>query len=225
MKILVVEDDPETAGYLARGLRQDQHVVDVASTAEDGLELAGLWRFDLVVLDRMLPGMDGLAFVKALRSRKNAARVLFLTAMGGIDDRVQGLEAGGDDYLTKPFAYAELRARVAALGRRQLDSGAPNTLTAGDLSLDLLRRSAIRAGLPIELLAKEFQLLEYFLRNQGRVVTRTMLLEQVWQIDFDPGSNVVETHISRLRAKIDKPFATPLLKTLRGIGYRLDADT
>jgi two-component system, OmpR family, response regulator len=188
-----------------------------------GLELCLAYDYDLVILDRMLPGMNGLAFVKGLRAAKCGVRVLFLTALGGLDDRVEGLQAGGDDYLQKPFAFSELRARVAALGRRQLASDTSRTLTVGDLTLDLAERSAIRAGVAIDLLTKEYQLLEYLMRQQGRVATRSMILEQVWSLDFDPGSNVVETHVSRLRAKIDKPFARPLLKTLRGVGYKLDA--
>jgi two-component system, OmpR family, response regulator len=223
MKILVVEDDPETMAYLMRGLSQESHAVDQATTAEDGLELSRRYPFDIVIVDRMLPGMDGLAFVKQLRTQHNTARVLFLTAMDGLDDRIEGLDAGGDDYLPKPFAFSELRARIAALGRRELTAADANRLVVGDLVLDLLSRTVKRQDAVIVLLAKEYQLLDYLMRNHGRIVTRTMLLERVWNLDFDPGSNVVETHVSRLRAKIDKPFDKPMLKTIRGLGYRLDA--
>lgn len=225
MKLLVVEDDAETADYLASGLRQEGHSVDVAGHAEDALALSASYLYDIVILDRMLPGMDGLTLVKRLRAANNQARVLFLTALGGLDDRIEGLEAGGDDYLQKPFAFSELKARIAALSRRQLTSAPPARLQVGELELDVLERTVTRAGRRIDLLPKEFQLLEYLMRNRGRVLTRTMLLERVWEIDFDPGTNVVETHVSRLRAKIDKPFDRPMLKTLRGAGYRLDVDS
>ena len=223
MKLLIVEDDAQAQAYLAQGLREDGHAVDVSSTATLALELARINTYDLMIVDRMLPGLDGLSMVKLLRREKNTSRVLFLTALGGLDDRVEGLEAGGDDYLQKPFAFSELRARVMALSRRQLEPAAETRQTIGDLHVNFLDRSVMRAGQSIDLLAKEYQLLAYFVRNRGRIVTRTMLLERVWELDFDPGSNVVESHISRLRAKIDKPFDVAMLKTIRGAGYRFDA--
>ena len=223
MKLLVVEDDVQTANFLIRSLREDGHAVDEARSGSSALELARLATYDLLIVDRMLPGLDGLALVKQLRAEKCHARILFLTALGGLDDRVEGFEAGGDDYLQKPFAFSELRARIAALARRQLEPAAATQQCIGDLDIDFLQRSVRRAGKIIDLMAKEYQLLEYFVRHRGRIITRTMLLEQVWDLDFDPGSNVVESHISRLRSKIDKPFSTPLLKTIRGAGYRFDA--
>jgi two-component system, OmpR family, response regulator len=223
MKLLIVEDDTETSCYLARGLREEGHSVDIAPNGEDALELVIRYSYDIMIVDRTLPGMDGLSFVKAIRKQGVVSGVLFLTALGGLDDRVEGLDAGGDDYLQKPFAFAELRARVAALSRRQLSGLHPPVISVGDLEIDVQKRAVTRAGQVIDLLTKEYQLLEYLARNQGRVVTRTMLLEHVWELDFDPGTNVVESHISRMRAKIDKPFERALLKTIRGAGYRFDA--
>ena len=218
MKILLVEDDKQTADYIAKGLREHGHVVDHADNGRDGLYLATGEKYDVLIVDRMLPQMDGLSLVKAARASGMKAPVLFLTTMGGVDDRVAGLEAGADDYLTKPFAFAELRARIGALSRRP-----PTSLGVGDLEMDLLARTVTRAGKRVELLAQEFKVLEYLLRHAGEVVTRTMLLEKVWDFHFDPKTNIVETHISRLRSKIDKGFDKPLLHTIRGAGYVIRA--
>ncbi len=223
MKILVIEDDRETAEYLRRGLTEHGHVVDAVGTGRDGLFLALDAAFDVIVADRMLPGLDGLAMVKAMREAGVRTPVLFLTALGGIDDRVEGLESGGDDYLVKPFAFAELLARVNALGRRPPINDAPTALRVADLELDLLSRTVTRAGKRIELKPRELQLLEVLMRHAGQAVTRTMLLEKVWQLHFDPGTNVVETHVSRLRAKIDRGFETELIATVRGVGYSIRA--
>ncbi|OIQ71179.1 transcriptional activator protein CopR [mine drainage metagenome] len=223
MKILVVEDDPTTAAYIAEGLRQEGHAVDQLGEGRDGLIRATTGEFDVMVIDRMLPGLDGLSLVKALRATHNRTPVLFLTALGGVDDRIEGLNAGADDYLVKPFAFGELSARLAALARRPQMQAETTALTAGDLTMDLLTRRVTRAGTEIDLLPREFALLEQLLRRKGRVQTRTMLLESVWDIRFDPQTNVVETHISRLRAKIDKPFEHELIKTVRGAGYRIEA--
>ena len=209
MKILLVEDDKQTADYIAKGLREHGHVVDHADNGRDGLYLATGEKYEVLIVDRMLPITDGLSLVKAARASGVKTPVLFLTTMGGVVDRVAGLEAGGDDYLIKPFAFAELLARVGALARRP-PMMAVTSLTAGDLEMDLLTRTVIRAGKRI---------LEYLLRHTGEVVTRTMLLEKVWDFHFDPKTNIVETHISRLRSKIDKGFNKPLLHTVRGAGY------
>jgi two-component system, OmpR family, response regulator len=222
MKILLIEDDQQASLYVARGLTEEGHVVDVAGTAAMASDMIGVSHYDILIVDRMLPGLDGLSFVKRLRREGSKARVLFLTALSGLDDRIEGLEAGGDDYLQKPFAFSELRARVAALSRRTLDEGAQTTTQLDDLVINHLERSVTRAGQTIDLVAKEYQLLDYLVRHRGRIVTRTMLLERVWELDFDPGTNVVESHMSRLRAKIDKPFAKALIKTIRGSGYRFD---
>jgi len=224
MKILLIEDDSETADYVAAGLREHGHVVDVAANGRDGLFHASEGRYDLLIVDRMLPGLDGLAIVKTLRGAGVPTPALFLTTLAGVEDRVEGLNAGGDDYLTKPFAFSELLARVHALARRPRVTAEPTVLRVADLELDLLKRRATRAGQPIELLPIELRLLEYLLRHAGQTITRTMLLEHVWEFHFDPKTNVVETNISRLRAKIDKPFARELIHTVRGSGYRLDAD-
>jgi DNA-binding response OmpR family regulator len=221
MRILLLEDDSQLGPWIATGLREEGHVVDHFTDGKDALIAAMGQDFDLLILDRMVPGLDGLAVLKSLRASKDTTPALFLTALAEVDARVEGFEAGGDDYLTKPFAFAELSARVAALGRRR-DPAAETTQTTlrhGDLSLDLLSRHCTRQGQTIDLMAKEIKLLEYFMRRPGRLVTRTMLLEQVWDMSFDPTTSVVETHISRLRAKIDKPFDTPLLRTRRGEGY------
>jgi two-component system OmpR family response regulator len=222
MKILVVEDDRTTADYILKGLRQEGHVVDHVADGRDALPLALSGAHDVLVVDRMLPGLDGLSLVRALRAARVATPTLFLTAIGGVEDRIEGLQAGADDYLVKPFAFGELSARLAALARRPKAQVEDTVLTAGDLRMDLIRRTVTRGGVEIDLLPREFALLEHLLRRKGRVQTRTMLLEAVWDISFDPQTNVVETHISRLRAKIDKPFATELLKTVRGAGYRID---
>ncbi|MHA6344947.1 response regulator transcription factor [Roseivivax sp. CAU 1761] len=222
MKLLVVEDDSTTADFIARGLGQEGHTVDCLPSGKDALARALAQPYDVLVVDRMLPDLDGLSLVRALRAAKVATPAIFLTAMGGIDDRIDGLRAGGDDYLTKPFAFGELSARIAALGRRlPLADEAGTVLRAGDLEMDLVRRTVTRGGQKIDLLPREFALLEHLLRRKGRVQTRTMLLEAVWNIHFDPQTNVVETHVSRLRAKVDKPFERDLIVTVRGAGYKI----
>lgn len=223
MHILLVEDDSSTAEYAANGLTQAGHVVDVLENGKEALIQCMQTQYDVLVVDRMMPGMDGLSLVKAVRASGVQAPVLFLTAMSGVDDRVEGLEAGGDDYLTKPFAFSELLARVNALGRRPVESKEQTSYQVADLTIDLLKRTVKRADTAIELQPREFVLLEVLMRNEGRVVSRTMLLEQVWDFHFDPKTSVVETHISRLRSKIDKPFEVPLLHTIRNIGYSLHA--
>lgn len=223
MRILMIEDDVSVSDYAARGLSEAGHVCDVLAEGRDGLFQATRESYDVLVVDRMLPGLDGLSLVRALRAAGVKTPVLFLTALGGIDDRVEGLEAGGDDYLTKPFAFAELMARINALARRPPVQDIKTVLRVGDLELDMMRRQARRAGQTIELLPKEFTLLDVLMRNEGRVVTRTMLLERVWDFHFDPKTSVVETHISRLRAKIDKPFGVPLLHTIKNAGYSIHA--
>ncbi len=224
MKLLLIEDDTRMADFIQRGLTEHGHVVDRAENGKDGLFLAASGKYDAAIIDRMLPGLDGLSIVKMLRATANHVPALFLTTMAGIDDRVEGLEAGADDYLVKPFAFAELLARLGALVRRPPVSDVQTTLQIGDLAMDLLKRVVTRAGRPIDLQPQEFKLLEYLMRSDGRVVTRTMLLEHVWDFHFDPQTSVVETHISRLRAKIDKGFDTELLKTVRGAGYSLRAE-
>lgn len=223
MKILVIEDDRETAAFLTRGLKEHGHVVDVATDGRDGLLQATGDEYDVLIVDRMLPGMDGLGIVRTLRAAGTRTPVLFLTAMAGVGDRVEGLDAGGDDYLVKPFAFAELNARVSALGRRPAVTEVTTVLRVGDLEMNLLTRQVSRAGRAIDLQPQEFRLLEYLMRHADRVVTRTMLLEGVWGFHFDPRTSVVETHISRLRAKIDRDFSQPLLHTIRGSGYSLRA--
>jgi len=222
VKILLVEDDKQIAEYVAKGLREKGHVVDRADNGRDGLFLATGERYEVMIVDRMLPHMDGLSLVKAARGAGMKTPVLFLTTMGGVDDRVAGLEAGADDYLVKPFVFAELLARVGALARRPPIVETTH-LTVGDLDIHLLSRGVTRAGKRIELLAQEFKILEYLMRHAGEVVTRTMLLEKIWNFHFDPKTNIVETHISRLRGKIDKGFDKPLLHTIRGAGYVIRA--
>ena len=223
MKLLLIEDDGRMAEFILRGLKEHGHVADHAANGKDGLFLAASEKYDAVIADRMLPGLDGLSIVKMLRSTGNHVPTLFLTTMGGIDDRVEGLEAGADDYLVKPFAFAELLARLGALMRRPPVNDVKTTLRVGELEIDLLKRIVTRAGKTVELQPQEFKLLEYLMRSEGRIVTRTMLLENVWDFHFDPQTSVVETHISRLRAKIDKGFGTEMLKTMRGVGYSLRA--
>ena len=224
MRILLIEDDRDTAAYLAKGLREGGYTIEHASEGRDGLFLATSEDFDLLIVDRMLPGLNGLAVIEALRAQGNKVPVLILSALAQIDDRVRGLRAGGDDYLTKPYAFSELLARIEALLRRG-HSAAPTTkLGFADLEMDLLTRTVTRAGRRIDLQAREFRLLEYLLRHTGQVVTRTMLLDGVWDYHFDPQTNVIDVHISRLRQKIDKGFATPLLHTIRGAGYSLRED-
>ena len=221
-RILLVEDDAETAAYVARGLGQAGFAVETAADGRDGLWRATGGEFDLAILDRMLPGLDGLAVLRSLRAAGIRTPVLMLTAMGAVDERVRGLRAGADDYLVKPFSFAELAARVEALLRRPSETREETTvLRCADLELDLVRRTARRAGRDIALQPREFQMLEYLMRRQGRVVTRTMLLEGVWDYHFDPQTNVIDVHISRLRRKIDTDAASPLIRTVRGAGYML----
>jgi two-component system OmpR family response regulator len=223
MKVLLIEDDQETSAYVARGLREQGHVVDLAATGRDGLFLATEGGHDVLIVDRMLPGLDGIGLVQALRGTGVKAPVLFLTALGGVGDRVRGLEAGGDDYLVKPFAFAELLARINALARRPPLSDTPTVLQAGDLEMDLLGRTVTRGGKTIDLQPREFQLLAFLMRNADRVVTRTMLLEAVWDFHFDPKTNIVESHISRLRSKLSQYGGAELIHTVRGSGYALRA--
>ena len=225
-KILIVEDDEATAGYLAKGLGEAGFAVECAADGRDGLFLASEGVFDLIVADRMLPGLDGIAMVGALRAAGIATPVLMLTALASVDDRVDGLRAGADDYLCKPFSFAELSARIDALVRRADRAAAEPQrvrLVVGDLEIDLLARSVTRAGRAIALGQREFSLLEYLARHAGQVVTRTMMLEKIWNFHFDPGSNVVDVHIGRLRRKLEEGFASPILHTVRGAGYRLAA--
>ena len=226
MRILLVEDDAEAAAYAAKGLREAGHVVDHALDGEAGFNMAASGGYDAYVIDRMLPKMDGLSLLANRRDEGDETPALFLSALGEVDDRVSGLKAGGDDYLVKPYAFSELLARIEALGRRR--ASAPSEVTTrfkvGDLELDVLTRTVRRAERKIDLQPREFRLLEYLMRHSGQVVTRTMLLENVWEYHFDPQTNVIDVHISRLRAKIDKDFDKPLLKTIRGAGYRLSDD-
>lgn len=224
MRVLIVEDDEKTAGYMAKGLSEGGHVVDCAPDGREGLFLASEGDYDVIVLDRMLPKLDGLAVLQALRSAKVATPVLILSALAQVDDRVAGLRAGGDDYLTKPFAFSELMARLEALVRRNNAPAVETKLSVADLEMDLLARRVTRAGRGVELQPREFRLLEYLMRHAGQTVTRTMLLEAVWDYHFDPQTNVIDVHISRLRQKIDKGFERPLLHTVRGAGYALRAD-
>lgn len=222
MKILVIEDDETTGDYIADGLREEGHVVDLVPDGRDGLIRATTGDHDVAIVDRMLPGLDGMSLVKTLRGAGNRMPVLILTSLGGVDDRIDGLNAGADDYLVKPFAFGELSARVAALARRPQMKDEATVLRAADLEMDLVRRRVTRQGQEIELLPREFALLEHLLRRKGRVQTRTMLLEGVWDLGFDPQTNVVETHVSRLRSKVDRPFGAELIQTVRGAGYRID---
>jgi two-component system, OmpR family, response regulator len=224
-KILLIEDDSETAAYLAKGLTQEGHSVDLANNGHDGLFRGTDGNFDLIVLDRMLPGIDGLSVLRALRAAHIETPVLILSALASVGDRIDGLDSGSDDYLVKPFSFAELLARVNALLRRREARVDPaeHRLTVGDLEIDPMSRIVKRAGKKLELKPREYLLLEYFARNEGRVVTRTMLLEQVWDYHFDPGTNVIDVHVSRLRRKLDEGFEKPLLHTVRGAGYMLAA--
>lgn len=221
MRILVVEDDEIAAEYVRKGLMEAGHVVDLASDGDMGLEMARAADYDALILDRMMPKMDGLEMLAALREDGDSTPVLILSALGEVDQKVEGLRAGGDDYLAKPYAFSELLARVEAIGRRSDPTAAVTKLKVGELEMDLLARTVKRDGQNILLQPREFRLLECLMRNAGRVVTRTMLLEKVWDYHFDPQTNVIDVHISRLRAKIDKDFETPLLHTVRGAGYRL----
>lgn len=223
MRILIIEDDRRTGEYTAKGFAEAGHLCDVVADGRDALSHAAHEIYDVLVVDRMLPGLDGLSLLKALRAAGVKSPAIFLTAVGGVDDRVEGLEAGADDYLVKPFAFSELLARVNALMRRPPVQEQKTVLRTADLELDLIRRTAMRGGQRIDLQPREFSLLEVLMRNEGRVMTRTMLLERVWDFHFDPKTSVVETHVSRLRAKIDKPFQVPLLHTIRNTGYSIHA--
>jgi two-component system copper resistance phosphate regulon response regulator CusR len=225
MRVLVVEDHPKLADYLRKGLTENGYVVDVAADGIDGRHLAVNGEYDIVVLDVMLPGLDGFAVLKAIRATKDVA-VLMLTARDQVEDRVRGLQDGADDYLVKPFAFSELLARLTALRRRGVRSGGtsePTTLTFGELQLDLARRKASRGGRALELTNKEFLILALLMRRRGEVLSRTVIAEQVWDMNFDSDTNVVEVAVRRLRAKLDDPFETPMLRTVRGMGYVLES--
>lgn len=225
MRVLVIEDDADVAAYIRKALTEAGHVCSHADNGKDGLVMATTDTFDVLVVDRMLPGPDGLTIVRTLRASDDTTPALILSALGEVDDRVKGLKAGGDDYLVKPFAAAELLARLEALTRRSAAPAAAETvLHVGDLEMDLLSRGVKRAGHAIDLQPREFRLLEYLMRNAGSVVTRTMLLENVWDYHFDPQTNVIDVHVSRLRQKIDKDFDRPLIHTVRGAGYVLRAE-
>jgi two-component system OmpR family response regulator len=222
MKILLVEDNERVAGFLLKGLREEGHTVDHAGNGRDGLFLASSESYDTIIMDRILPdGVEGLAIVEALRKTGNKTPILILSALGEVDDRIRGLRAGGDDYLAKPFAFGELVARLDALVRRARDDAPETDLTVADLQMDPLSRTVTRAGKQIQLQPREFRLLEYLMRHAGHVVTRTMLLENVWDYHFDPQTNVIDSHVSKLRRKIDLGFDPPLLHTVRGAGYKL----
>jgi len=223
MRILLVEDDADTARYITKGLKESGHSVDHAGDGRDGLFLATDGRYEVMIIDRMLPSLDGLTIIRTLRGAGNRTPALILSALAEVDDRVLGLQAGGDDYLVKPFAFSELLARLEALLRRGAGGTAETVLRVADLELDLLSRSVKRADRTLDLQPREFRLLEYLMRHSGQVVTRTMLLEYVWDYHFDPQTNIIDVHISRLRSKIDKGFDVPLLHTVRGAGYCLRA--
>lgn len=221
MRVLLIEDDRETAQFLQKSLKENGHTADLAADGEAGLGMAETGSYDVVIVDRMLPKLDGLSVVKTLRANGMRTPVLFLSALGEVDDRVKGLRAGGDDYLTKPYAYSELLARVEALGRRSSPEEQQTRYVVGNLVLDRLSHRVTRDGEPIQLQPREYRLLEYLMQHAGQVVTRTMLLEHVWDYHFDPQTNVIDVHVSRLRAKIDKNFDKPLLHTVRGAGYSI----
>ena len=223
MKILLIEDDKEAAKYLAKGLREQGYVVDHALSGKDGLFLATTEKYDGMIIDRMVPEVDGVTIVQTLRASKNETPILILTALDKVDEKVKGLKAGADDYLAKPYSFTELLARLEAITRRKAGEKAVTRLACGELEMDLLTRTVRRAGREIELQAREFALLEYLMRNSGTVITRTMLLEHVWDYNFDPQTNVIDVHISRLRQKIDKGFDKTMIQTLRGAGYKLVA--
>lgn len=221
MRLLLIEDDLQAAEYLVKGLRENGYTLEHSADGRDGLIKATEQRYDVIIADRQLPWLDGLSIIGALRQKGDRTPVLILSALGTVDDRVDGLKAGGDDYLTKPFALAELLARIEALSRRAASSTQRTRLQVADLELDLLARRVTRAGRTIELTAKEFQLLEYLMRRPGQIVTRTMLLEGVWNLHFDPQTNIIDVHMSRLRNAIDKGYSRPLIHTVRGAGYVL----
>jgi two-component system OmpR family response regulator len=222
MQILIIEDDEQTARLVKQSLVEHGHNVEISNNGESGLKHAAVGGFDVLVIDRMLPGLDGLSIVQRLRSMNVTSAILFLTAVGGIEDRIEGFESGADDYLVKPFALGELVARVAALGRRPPISYEEFLFKIADLEVNLIRREVKRAGEIIHLQPREFRMLEVLLRNRGRVVTRTMLLEQVWDLELDPKTSIVQTNVSRLRLKIDRSGDIPLIRTVRGLGYRID---
>ncbi len=223
MHLLIVEDDDAIAKYVENGLREAGHSCELCSDGRDGLALAVQGNFDVVIADRMLPGLDGLSMVKAMRQARCQVPVVFVTSIGGLGDRVEGLDAGGDDYVVKPFAFIELMARINAIARRPSISTDELVLKVADLEMDIIKRQVMRASVVIDLKPREFAILEMLMRAEGRVITRTMLLERIWEFNFDPQTSVVETQISRLRAKIDKPFELPLIHTVRNTGYRLHA--
>jgi two-component system OmpR family response regulator len=223
MKILVIEDDKESAKYLLKGLREQGYVVDHCISGKDGLFMATTEHYNAMVIDRMLPEVDGLTIVQTLRASGNETPIILLTALDKVEERVRGLKAGADDYLAKPYSFSELQARLDTITRRKSGEKITTTLTCADLEMDLLSRTVKRGGKTIDLQAREFSLLEYLMRNCGTVVTRTMLLENVWDYNFDPQTNVIDVHISRLRQKIDKGFEKSLIQTLRGAGYRIVA--
>ena len=221
MRVLVIEDDQKIASFIVNGLKQNGFAVDQAADGEKGLALAGAVTYDAAVLDIMLPRLDGLSLLRQLRQDKIHTPVLILSAKASVDDRVKGLQAGGDDYLTKPFAFSELLARLQALIRRALHTAEPAKLSAGDLTMDLLKRQVVRGGQPVELQSREFALLELLLRHPGRAVTKTMILEHLWDYSFDPQTNVVDVLVHRLRTKVDRDFSVKLIQTIRGVGYVL----
>jgi two-component system, OmpR family, response regulator len=223
MRILVIEDDRDAAIWLLKGLKESGHVVDHAADGEQGLAMALEGLHDILIVDRMLPKLDGLSIIRTIRSKNITTPALILSALSDVDERVRGLRAGGDDYLAKPYAFSELLARVEGLMRRRGQDGQETRLKTGDLEMDLLTRTVTRAGKEIPLQPREFKLLEYLMRNTGHIVTRTMLLENVWDYHFDPQTNVIDVHVSRLRSKIDKGFADPILHTVRGAGYMIRA--
>ena len=223
MRILVVEDDRDAASWLLKGLKESGHIVDLATDGEQGLNMAADANYDVLVVDRMLPKLDGLDLIKHLRDQNNKVPILILSALSDVDERVKGLRSGGDDYLAKPYAFSELLARLEGLGARKLLDPKDAKLKAMDLEMDLMTRTVTRGGKPIVLQPREFKLLEYLVRNAGHIVTRTMLLENVWDYHFDPQTNVIDVHVSRLRGKLDKGFAVPLLQTVRGAGYMIRA--
>ncbi len=225
MRVLLIEDDRQAASYIVKGLKESGHTVDHVADGQEGLAMAASETYDALIVDRMLPGMDGVSLIREIRARGRTTPALFLSARGEVDDRVEGLKAGGDDYLTKPFAFAELLARLDAIVRRGNAAAGQAKLACADLEMDLLARTVKRAGREIDLQPREFRLLEYLLRHAGQVVTRTMLLENVWDYHFDPQTNVIDVHISRLRQKIDRDFAPALIQTVRGAGYCLRAQT
>lgn len=224
MRVLIVEDDAEAAAFLVKALKEAGHVADHVADGEAGLEAAETGAHDILIVDRMLPKRDGLSLISSLRNSGLQTPALILSALGEVDDRVKGLRAGGDDYLTKPYSFSELLARIEALARRSSPEEATTRYAVADLELDRLTHKVTRAGQQILLQPREFRLLEYLMKHAGRVVTRTMLLEHVWDYHFDPQTNVIDVHISRLRAKIDKEFDTPLLHTVRGVGYSIRTD-